>query len=301
MKHGQRVDINRDIVGLSGANIAAGLTGTFVVNGSPTKTEILDEQKGRTQLANITMSLVVLVVVLFLTGFLTEHADGRARRDRVPHRPRPGRHRRSAADPCGPGERVPHRLRHRRGGVRVGRRAGHHPGDRRLDPRAGPPGVLAQGLPRRGGPGRRAHLHRRRPLARRASPGLLVFRFDAQLFYANASLFVDDIQSLIAAAPTPVRWLVLDCSSPSTTSTTPPDSTSPDSSRPSTPRTGSSPSPTWTQRCWRRCATTARSTTSTTRTSSARSATPFVRSSPMHRHLPREAASAGGPSRRRTP
>ena len=46
MKHGQRVDVNRDLVGLSGANVAAGLTGTFVVNGSPTKTQILDEQRG---------------------------------------------------------------------------------------------------------------------------------------------------------------------------------------------------------------------------------------------------------------
>ena len=34
-KHGQRVDVNQDIVGLSGANVVAGLTGTFVVNGSP--------------------------------------------------------------------------------------------------------------------------------------------------------------------------------------------------------------------------------------------------------------------------
>ena len=71
MKHSERVDINKDIVGLAGANIAAGLTGTFVVNGSPTKTEILDEQRGRSQMANITMSLVVIVVVLFLTRFLT--------------------------------------------------------------------------------------------------------------------------------------------------------------------------------------------------------------------------------------
>ena len=46
-KHGDRVDINRDIVGLSGANIAAGLTGTFVVNGSPTKTQILDSRRAR--------------------------------------------------------------------------------------------------------------------------------------------------------------------------------------------------------------------------------------------------------------
>lgn len=38
-------------------------------------------------------------------------------------------------------------------------------------------------------------------------------RFDAELFYANASLFVNDIQESISTAPTPVRWLVLDCSS----------------------------------------------------------------------------------------
>ena len=44
-------------------------------------------------------------------------------------------------------------------------------------------------------------------------PGLIVFRFDAELFYANASLFVDDIQKITEAAPHPVRWLVLDCSS----------------------------------------------------------------------------------------
>jgi MFS superfamily sulfate permease-like transporter len=56
MKHGDGADINRDIVGLAGANVAAGLTGTFVVNGSPTKTQVLDEQKGRTQLANLVMS-----------------------------------------------------------------------------------------------------------------------------------------------------------------------------------------------------------------------------------------------------
>ena len=71
IRHGQRVDVNRDILGLSGANFAAGLTGTFVVNGSPTKTEILDEQKGRTQVANMTMSAVVLLVVMFATGLLT--------------------------------------------------------------------------------------------------------------------------------------------------------------------------------------------------------------------------------------
>ena len=44
-------------------------------------------------------------------------------------------------------------------------------------------------------------------------PGLLVFRFDARLFYANANRFADSVQTLLSAAPTKVRWLVLDCSS----------------------------------------------------------------------------------------
>ena len=34
-KHGERVDINRDLIGLSGASLAAGLTGTFVVERQP--------------------------------------------------------------------------------------------------------------------------------------------------------------------------------------------------------------------------------------------------------------------------
>ena len=37
-------------------------------------------------------------------------------------------------------------------------------------------------------------------------PGLLVFRFDATLFYANADRFADSVQILLSAAPTKVRW-----------------------------------------------------------------------------------------------
>jgi MFS superfamily sulfate permease-like transporter len=33
------------------------------------------------------------------------------------------------------------------------------------------------------------------------------------LFYANANRFADTVQGLMSAAPTRVRWLVLDCSS----------------------------------------------------------------------------------------
>jgi high affinity sulfate transporter 1 len=40
-------------------------------------------------------------------------------------------------------------------------------------------------------------------------PGLLLFRWDAPLFFANAELFQERVLDAIAAAPTPVRWLVV--------------------------------------------------------------------------------------------
>jgi high affinity sulfate transporter 1 len=58
---------NLDLIGLAGANAAAALTGTFVVNGSPTKTEMVDEAGGRSQFAHVTTALVVLIVLLFFT------------------------------------------------------------------------------------------------------------------------------------------------------------------------------------------------------------------------------------------
>jgi MFS superfamily sulfate permease-like transporter len=39
----------------------------------------------------------------------------------------------------------------------------------------------------------------------------MIFRYDADLFYANANQFADDAQALVEKAPDPVRWLVLDC------------------------------------------------------------------------------------------
>ena len=58
---------NVDLEGLAAANLAAGLTGTFVVNGSPTKTEIVDTAGGRSQVAQLATVAIVLIVILFLT------------------------------------------------------------------------------------------------------------------------------------------------------------------------------------------------------------------------------------------
>ncbi len=40
-------------------------------------------------------------------------------------------------------------------------------------------------------------------------PGLVLFRWDAPLFFANAELFHDRALDAVAASPTPVRWLVV--------------------------------------------------------------------------------------------
>ena len=42
------------------------------------------------------------------------------------------------------------------------------------------------------------------------SSGLMVYRFGAPLYFANSALFLDDVERLLAKAPTPVRWFVLD-------------------------------------------------------------------------------------------
>ena len=212
MRHGDRVDVNRDIVGLSGANVAAGLTGTFVVNGSPTKTQILDSQHGRTQLANLTMSATVLLVTLFATALLADMPKavlaaivfliGVDLIDVLGLR-RLARRRWSefliAMTTCVVVFTV---------GVEQGIllavvlsvvdlvRRQYTPRDFVIRP-DGDGGVGYE----KAAPGDES------------LPGLIIFRYDAELFYANANRFVDDAQAIIEAAPDPVRWFILDAGS----------------------------------------------------------------------------------------
>jgi sulfate permease, SulP family len=72
IKHEETFSEDTDMVGLAAANIAAAFSGTFVVNGSPTKTQMTDSAGGRSQLAQLTASAVVLIVLLLLTGLLTD-------------------------------------------------------------------------------------------------------------------------------------------------------------------------------------------------------------------------------------
>jgi len=212
MKHGDPVDVNRDIIGLSGANIAAAFTGTFVVNGSPTKTQILDSQKGRTQVANLAMSAIVLLVVLFFTGLLTDMPEATLGAivfligiDLI--------------DIQGLA-----RIRSRRTdefviavltavvvcvvGVEQGIVLAIIVSLLGLIRRQYKPKDYLVTMGDDGQPAYQAAT----PGAQSA-PGLLVFRYDAELFYANANRFVDDVESLIGSAPDAVRWLVLDAGS----------------------------------------------------------------------------------------
>jgi SulP family sulfate permease len=74
-KYGEPFSEATDLVGLGAANAAAAFSGTFVVNGSPTKTQIVDSAGGRSQLAQLTASAVVLIVLVLLTGPLAYLPD----------------------------------------------------------------------------------------------------------------------------------------------------------------------------------------------------------------------------------
>jgi high affinity sulfate transporter 1 len=209
MKHGDKVDVNRDIVGLSGSNIAAGLTGTFVVNGSPTKTQILDGQGGRTQVANITMSAVALLFTLYLTSLLTNMPKsvlagivfliGVDLIDITGLKRIAARRKDefaiaivTAIVVCAIGVEQGIILAIVVSILDIIRR--------QYQPRDFVVGTVDAGEP----------TYEAAKAGAQSEPGLVVFRYDAQLFYANANSFVDDIQRIVEGAPDPVRWLVLD-------------------------------------------------------------------------------------------
>jgi len=66
----EQVDTDADLLALGGANLAAAATGTFVVNGSPTKTQMVVGGGGRSQVAQLTSVAVVVVVCLVATRLL---------------------------------------------------------------------------------------------------------------------------------------------------------------------------------------------------------------------------------------
>jgi sulfate permease, SulP family len=198
-----------DLVGLGAANVAAAFSGTFVVNGSPTKAQMVDSAGGRSQLAPLAAGAVVLVVLLFLTGPLiylpaaalaavvfliaAELVDVKGMRSILAVR----KHEFAVAlltaaavvvfgVEYGIGlavvASIVDHLRHSYSplnSVLVKSPAGH------WQPMPITPGA-------------------------RTEEGLVIYRFGTSLYFANASKLLDDVPVLIGHGP-PLQWMVLDC------------------------------------------------------------------------------------------
>lgn len=210
-RHGETEDFNRDLIGLAAANAAAGCSGAFVVNGSPTQTATADAAGARSQLAQMTFAAVTLGVLLFLTPALhylprsvlaalvfaiaLHMIDLRALREI--RRESIGEYRLAlltAAAVVGVGVQSGillavslSLLRHVRHSWRP------------------PTGVMVRDA--------RAEWQVLSCAESRLSePGVLVYRFGADLFYANEQRFADELRTLAARAGPSLRALVVDAS-----------------------------------------------------------------------------------------
>lgn len=69
---GREPDVGRDYLGLAGANLLAGLAGTFPVNASPPRTAIVVESRGRNPVAGLAAAALVLGLALFGADVLAD-------------------------------------------------------------------------------------------------------------------------------------------------------------------------------------------------------------------------------------
>ncbi|NKB18682.1 MAG: SulP family inorganic anion transporter [Pseudanabaena sp. CRU_2_10] len=200
---------NIDLEGLAVANLAAGLTGTFVVNGSPTKTEILDTAGGRSQVAQLSTVAVVLIVILFLTqpiGYLPNvvlaaivFSIGLKLIDIKGMQAIFKTHREEFYLAVITAATV----------VFVGVKEGivlaiilslifhvrhsYRPHSAIIIPNEN---KYWQPIPVR--------------MGSISAPGLIIYRFSRDLFYANATFFSEEVQSLVKSVDPPVRWFILE-------------------------------------------------------------------------------------------
>ena len=207
-RHHETLDENADLVGLSAANAVAALSGTFVVNGSPTQTAMVDRAGGRSQVTHLTTAAVVTLVLLFLTRplrFLPQCVLGAVvftialglvdvRGLRAIRRESPGEFQLAVLTALvviaiGVEQGVVvaivlSLLRHVRHSY-LAHTSVLVEKDGQWQPIPAEPGTVS-------------------------GPGLVVIQFGADLFYANANRFAADVRGLIDGAPSPVKWLVVD-------------------------------------------------------------------------------------------
>ena len=68
-RENREIDPNRELIGLGVANLGAGISGGFAVNGSLSKTAVNSTAGGRTQLVGLIAAGLTLLTLLFLTGY----------------------------------------------------------------------------------------------------------------------------------------------------------------------------------------------------------------------------------------
>lgn len=208
-RFGDKFDENTDIVGLAAASVGAGFTGTYVVNGSPTKTQMVTGAGGRSQISSFTTCLIVLIVVAFLTGPLSympsavlaavvfliglELIDIKGMR-------RVWDARKDEFVVAAITAAVVIAIGAEQGIITALALSALDHLRRSYHPRTS---VLVKG----------AHGLERRPATAgaRSEPGVAVFRFAAPLYYANANLFQTDVTAIATAgAGDQLRWICID-------------------------------------------------------------------------------------------
>ncbi len=208
-RHHQADDEDADLVGLAAANTAAALSGTFVVNGSPTQTGMVETSGGTNQMVHLTTAAVVGLVLLFLTRplqFLPQCVLGAVvftiavrlidlRALAAIRRESPGEFLLASVTALfvvfvGVEQGIV--LAMMLSLFRVVRHTYR------------PHTAVLQENPN--------GLWRLNPVVPGATtePGLVVYRFGAPLFYANANHFSEDVRMLAASGASPVDWLVVD-------------------------------------------------------------------------------------------
>jgi MFS superfamily sulfate permease-like transporter len=208
-KHFQQVDENIDLFGLSAANAASALSGGFVVNGSPTQTAMMELAGGQSQMAQVATAVTVGLVLLFLThplqylpvcvlGVLVflvalRLIDLKSLRDiRGETTQEYALAIFTAAVVLLVGVEEGIVIAMVLSLLRVVRHS-YHPHT----------GVLVAD-----GNGNWKLL----PVASHVvtEPGLVLYRFGAALFYANAGRFLEEVSCVVQPMPSPVRWVVVD-------------------------------------------------------------------------------------------
>ena len=198
-----------DLVGLGAANVAAAFSGTFVVNGSPTKAQIVDTAGGRSQLSPLTASAVVLLVLVLFTGPLAYLPDAALAAVvfliavqlidvKEMRHIRATRKRESAVALLTTVAVVALGVEYGIALAIVASIVDH------LRHSYSPLNSILMKSPA-------GHWHAA-PVTpgARTEEGLVVYRFGTSLYYANAAKLVDDVATL-AGHGSPLRWMVVDC------------------------------------------------------------------------------------------